>query len=194
MKQIFRRKKSLVNKEIQFGFAWIICGYLVLYTLFMILMFGIPIWWIMSNTPGGEMDKMAAVGKFVIDDQTFWFLMAVFIVVITLHSITVTRKIAGPIFVFRQYLEKANSGEMSQIHLRKNDYLHDMKDLLNFHFDRLHDYCSEYQNTVDEMKSELVNFQESSSDKTESQTQFLNELSLKLEKLQDAKNKLFLSK
>ncbi|MBN1354883.1 hypothetical protein JXA40_01300 [bacterium] len=129
-----RRRKNLVDREIQFGFARMVFCYLILYTFFLVLTFGIPLWWIPNSLETG---KMPFMGMFTTKGWTFGFLTAGFIVLVTLHSIVVTRKVAGPIFVMRRQLIRARNGEISRIRLRRADCLHDLSGLLNDHFDRL---------------------------------------------------------
>ena len=167
-KHRFRRKKSLVDRQLQFGFAGILFGYLILYTLFLIVMMGIPIWWIVHNTAGGEFARMAAVGRFVIDDHRFWFLLSIFIVVISFHSIMVTRKIAGPIFVFRRHLKRALNGELARIHLRQNDYFQDIRELLNDFFDKTVDCAVKNRKVSEAIREKLSLLERSLQSQTDS--------------------------
>ena len=74
---------------------------------------------------------------------------------IALHSIIITRKFAGPIFVIRRHLKRAQNGELSRINLRKTDYLHDIKDLLNDHFDTLADKMTQMRVSLESIEEQL---------------------------------------
>ncbi len=150
-----RRKRSLVDREIQIGFAWVVFGYLMFYTLFLILMLGVPIWWIYDQTDGLESAKLAAIGSFLIEDQRFWILLVIFIIMVTIHSVFVTRKFAGPIFVFRRALKRAQTGELTRVHLRQEDYFHDLKDMLNDHFSMLAETVKSMKDSVQKLDANL---------------------------------------
>ncbi len=153
--KLFRRKKSLIDEEIQFGIARIIFKYLLLYTLFFILTFAIPIWWLAHHTHGGDIAKATAVGQFVMDGKNFWFLLALFIVGVCFHSIAVTRKFAGPIFVFRRQLQRLQNGEISKVQLRENDYLHGMKNEFNAHLEKLGNFLEEMSADMNRLEDTL---------------------------------------
>ncbi|MBN1551311.1 methyl-accepting chemotaxis protein [bacterium] len=146
-----RRKKSLVDRELQFGFAWMIFGYLILYTFFLLLLFGLPIWWLCKYSEEGDLNRYAAVGSFILENQAFWILLAGFIIMVTIHSVIISRKFGGPIFVIRRHLKRLLNGEISAIHLRQKDSFHDLKDLLNEHFNQL----KAFVDTVKSSKSNL---------------------------------------
>lgn len=150
-----RRKQSLIDREIQLGFAWVVFGYLMFYTLFLVLMLGVPIWWIYEQTPGKEFEKLAAIGRFLIEDQRFWILLVIFIVMVTIHSIFITRKFAGPIFVIRRALQNAQSGNLTRIHLRREDYFHDLKDMINDHFSSLSETLKSMKESVHAIERNL---------------------------------------
>ncbi len=67
----------------------------------------------------------------------------------------VTRKIAGPIFVFRRHLKRALNGELSRIHLRQGDYFQDIRDLLNDFFDKTVDYAVKNRKASDAIREKL---------------------------------------
>jgi methyl-accepting chemotaxis protein len=154
--KFIRRKRSLLDREIQMGLAGIILGYLLLYTAFLVMLLGVPIWFIYQYAPGPDSDRMEAIGRFIVDDQKFWLLIAIFLVAVSIHSIFVTRKFAGPIFVFRRHLRRAQNGELSRIYLRKKDGFQDMKDLLNDHFDQISDTMARIRSGLDSIE-EWVN-------------------------------------
>ncbi len=152
----FRRKKSLIDRKLQLSVAMMTFGYLILYTFFLLLMFGFPIWMILHITDGGEMERMAAVGKFIVEDHLFWALLTIFVVVVSLHSITVSKKIAGPIFVIRRHLKRARGGELSRLSFRGSDHFHDIKDLLNDHFDQLADSSTNIRVRTENLNNQFL--------------------------------------
>ncbi|HPQ39262.1 MAG TPA: hypothetical protein PLV45_02715 [bacterium] len=148
-----RRTRNLVDHRVQFGFAKIIISYLFLYTVFLILMFAVPISFIVYDFPGTETEMNAAVGKFMMGDSTFWGLLIVFIVLIAVHSIIMTQRFAGPIFVFRRHLTRLKNGELSRMQLRKRDQLQDVKNLLNEHIDQLGEFMTSYGSSLESLES-----------------------------------------
>lgn len=148
-----RRTRNLVDHRIQFGFARIILSYLFLYTVFLILMFAVPIGFIVYDFPGTETEMDAAVGKFIMGDSTFWALLIIFIILIAVHSIIMTQRFAGPIFVFRRHLTRLRNGELSRMQLRKRDQLQDVKNLLNEHIDQLGEFVTSHGSCIESLES-----------------------------------------
>jgi methyl-accepting chemotaxis protein len=184
----FRRKKSLIDREVQFGFAGIVLGYLLLYTLFLVLLLGLPIVFIMHNTPVSGYDRNAAIGKFLVEDQRFWILIAIFIIAVCIHSIFLTRKFGGPIFAFRRHLKRAQNGELGRINLRKGDSFHDLKDLLNDHFDRVVEIMASCRNSADGIESAITAIESGSdpeSPNRNSQTEKFTKIREELSKLRE---------
>ncbi|MBN1879391.1 hypothetical protein JW823_04700 [bacterium] len=148
-----RRTRNLVDHRIQFGFARIVISYLALYSLFLVLMFALPIGYILHYTEGGQTDKMEAIGRFIMGDATFWGLLIIFIIVLAVHSVIMTQRFAGPIFVFRRHLTRLKNGELSRIQLRNKDHLQDVKLLLNEHIDQLEEHMLSLGTCIEALES-----------------------------------------
>ncbi len=144
-----RRTRNLVDNRIQFGFARIVISYLALYTLFLVLMFALPIGYILQYTKGNQTDKMEAIGRFIMGDATFWGLLLIFIIVLAIHSVIMTQRFAGPVFVFRRHLTRLKNGELSRIQLRDRDHLQDLKTLLNEHIDQIEEHMLSLGTCID---------------------------------------------
>ena len=147
-----RRTRNLVDHRIQLGFARIVVSYLALYTLFLVLMFAVPIVYLMQTVEGTEATYQA-VGRFMLGDSMFWGLLIIFSVVIAIHSVIMTQKFAGPIFVFRRHLTRLKNGELSRIQLREKDQLQDVKNLLNEHIDQLGEHMTSIGSCIESLES-----------------------------------------
>lgn len=148
-----RRTRNLVDHRIQFGFARIVISYLALYTLFLVLMFVVPIGYILHYTKGTESDKMEAIGRFIMGDSTFWGLLLIFVLVMAIHSVIMTQRFAGPVFVFRRHLTRLKNGELSRIQLRSKDHLQDLKMLLNEHIDQLEEHMLSVSSCIESLET-----------------------------------------
>jgi len=148
-----RRSRNLVDHRIQFGLAKIIVSYLFLYSVFLILMFAVPIGLIVHNFRGSQAELMEAIGRFVMGDSTFWALLIIFIILIAIHSVIMTHRFAGPIFVFRRHLTRLKNGELSRMQLRKRDQLQDVKNLLNEHIDQLGEFMTSLNSSIESLET-----------------------------------------
>ncbi|MBN1296327.1 hypothetical protein JXA80_06075 [bacterium] len=173
-----RRTRNLVDHRIQLGFARIIISYLFLYTVFLVLMFAVPIGYIVTRVDGTESKKMEAVGRFVMGDSHFWGLLAIFVIVIAVHSIIMTQRFAGPIFVFRRHITRLKNGELSRMQLRKNDQLQDVKTILNDHIDQLGEFMTSLAAITENLESLVDESVDTTSDPLalKKEIQRLNEL------------------
>jgi len=175
-----RRTRNLVDHRIQLGFARIIVSYLSLYTLFLVLMFALPISYIVTSFDGPESERMEAIGRFIMGDSSFWALLFVFIVVLAIHSIIMTQRFAGPIFVFRRHLTRLKNGELSRVHLRKKDHLKDVMNTLNEHVDQLGEHMTSLGSSIESLETILAKAEDNPQTK---------DLLKELDRLKELKNK-----
>ncbi|MCD4652303.1 hypothetical protein K8T06_00010 [bacterium] len=176
-----RRTRNLVDHRIQLGFARIIISYLTLYTVFLVLMFALPIGYIMRSIDGSESERMEAVGRFILGDSTFWGLLIVFIIVIAIHSIIMTQRYAGPIFVFRRHITRLKNGELSRMHLRQKDHLQDIVDMINEHIDQLGEHMISLGSCIDSLESIMATMETNGIE--------TNDLAKELNRLKELKEK-----
>lgn len=176
-----RRTRNLVDHRIQLGFARIVISYLALYTVFLVLMFALPIGYIVKTFEGSESERMEAVGRFVLGDATFWGLLVMFVIIIAIHSVVMTQRFAGPIFVFRRHLTRLKNGELSRIQLRQKDQLQDVKNLVNEHIDQLGEHMTSITTSIESLESLLAGFAREGAD--------VSELENEINRLKDLKEK-----
>lgn len=77
-------------------------------------------------------DKQAAASQFLSLHTRLWPAIFVVFVLLALHSIVVSHRIAGPLYRLRRVLKAAAEGDLSvRVTIRKNDYLAKEADVVN---------------------------------------------------------------
>ena len=142
-----RRKKFLVEDQIQMSVAKRVTGYGVIALLFVLLTLT---FWNTYVIAGGSFTQN--LYSTLINYSPFFAFMGLFIPFAVYDSICLTHKIAGPIFRMRSDLAKHKQDKSVRIRLRKGDMLQVLPDQINGLLGRI----AELENQVDELQTPEV--------------------------------------
>ena len=135
---VCRRKKSLVDREIQLGMA----GRLLLYwcaTWLAVFAFPIITQMFMADVSFQELASK------MIHDLWFPMFMSLFLLpIVARDCVRFSNRIAGPVLRFKQTLRDINDGRaVRMIELRKDDFCHELVDEVNLLVEKNSDHsCS----------------------------------------------------
>ena len=120
----FRRRHFIINKDLQFSLLTISIFYLLLFLVVVGSILFIPAM-IELNAVDYQSDRaVQAASKILYLHSKFWPAVLFALIVIGLHSIRTSHKIAGPLYRFDRLFESMKEGNLpKQITLRKGDYL-----------------------------------------------------------------------
>lgn len=125
MRALFRRRRFILDKRLQYRLLVISVGYVVFFILVMGLALFAPLILKLRGSALESAESLEAARGFLYLHHYFWPAVLLSFVVITLHSILTSHKIAGPLFRFRQMFELVKKGIIpSPTPLRKRDFLH----------------------------------------------------------------------
>ncbi|MBN2071683.1 MAG: hypothetical protein JW814_09530 [Candidatus Krumholzibacteriota bacterium] len=116
-------RKVLVD-PLQMRFAGVaVCHFTIIVLIFITTLF-VPV---IIRLQGGEITEpgvQAAAHEFLVLHDRLWIPLLGSLVLIVLHNILFTHRIAGPLFRFRPYLKAVGEGDLSaSIKFRKRDHL-----------------------------------------------------------------------
>ncbi len=134
---MIERKKILVLNDFQ---RWFLRNFVLYTALFLgVLGVGLYLWFqivikeminlagLLSPTFMLAIEKYMGLGVLVVG-----LLMLVLLTLAAFHSLMFSRKIAGPLFALARHFEKCEEeGQLSPIHLRKDDLFSDIADKFN---------------------------------------------------------------
>lgn len=122
--QWFRRKHYVVDKKLQYTLAI----YNTIYSFILLLSLGVvllmPLYFELSATGLSHLQQGEAAGKVLYLHSRSWPVILAIVIVLGLHSITVSHKIAGPLQRFRRTFQRITKGDISLMErIRRDDYL-----------------------------------------------------------------------
>jgi methyl-accepting chemotaxis protein len=102
-------------------------------------------------------EAQSAAHQFLVLHERVWPPLAFAFVLLVVHSVLVSHRIAGPLFRIRAVLESVGGGDLSgKITLRKNDYLKTDADTVNTMIDSLREKIDRLQNHSSEASADLT--------------------------------------
>ena len=128
----FRRRHFIINKDLQFSLLTISIFYLLLFLVVIGSILFIPVMIELDRVDYASDQAVQAASKIMYLHSKFWPAVIFALIVIALHSIRTSHKIAGPLYRFDRLFESMKEGNLSQkISLRKGDYLINEMDNIN---------------------------------------------------------------
>jgi len=130
--RFLRRRKYIVNRDLQVSLMRNSFLYVLLFVAVIGVVFFVPLLEELKETESA-VERTVQVGNQIRYLYTyFWPAVILAMVLIFLHSVRASHKVAGPLYRFKLVLEALKKGEISSpISIRKGDYLHPEADLIN---------------------------------------------------------------
>lgn len=138
--RFFQRRKFIVNKSVQLRLLWLSLAYILFFCFVLASALFIPLI-IELNNPNavpGEVEESATQILYLHDK--FWLAALLALVVVGLHSILTSHRIAGPLYRFDRMFKSIRDGRLpAQVKLRKRDFLIKEMDTINEMIESLRD-------------------------------------------------------
>ena len=130
--RFFRRRKFIVNRELQISLLRNSFLYVLLFVAVIGVVFFVPVLAELTESESAS-ERTLQVGNQIRYLYTyFWPAVILAMILIFLHSVRASHKVAGPLYRFKLVLEALKEGEISPpISIRKGDYLQQEADLIN---------------------------------------------------------------
>jgi hypothetical protein len=127
-----RRRRFLIDRSLQIRFVAASLGYVAFYVLVTAAATFVPLIFLLRATkPESNMAYLLA-NNLIYLHQHVWPIALLVLVLVSLHSLWLSHKVAGPLFRFRRIFQALAAGKIpSPQHLRKGDYLQPEMKLIN---------------------------------------------------------------
>jgi len=146
LKRILRRRRFIVDRRLQFRLLFYSVGYILFYIMAIGAGLFVPLMIQLSNADQASPEALAVATSFLYLHYHFWPVALLSVVVVALHSILTSHRIAGPLYRFRRIFQDLNEGTIPQaVRLRRRDLLQSEVQSINEMLDGLRARISEIQ-------------------------------------------------
>jgi len=130
--RFFRRRQFIVNRDIQIGLLFNSFLYVLLFVAVIGVAFFVPLMAQLTDAESPSARTVQAGNHMRYLYSYFWPAVILAMILIFLHSVRASHKVAGPLYRFRVVLEALKEGVISSpISIRKGDCLQQEADLIN---------------------------------------------------------------
>ena len=120
----FRRRKFIINKDLQYSLLIISIFYVLLFIIVIGSILFIPAMIELDQVDYGSDQAVQAASKILYLHSKFWPAVFLVLILICLHSIRTSHKIAGPLYRFNLLFANMKKGNLpKRVTVRKGDYL-----------------------------------------------------------------------
>jgi hypothetical protein len=129
---ILRRRTFVVNRKLQFSLLLTSVSYVVLLVVVVSTALFAPLVLQLSQPDRNSSETSDAALRILYLHETYWFPVLLTLLVIVLHSVATSHRIAGPLYRFRRVCEAMTAGVVPRpVTLRKGDHLRAELDAVN---------------------------------------------------------------
>jgi hypothetical protein len=145
-KRILRRRKFIVDRSLQFRLLFYSVGYILFYILAIGAGLFVPLMIQFSKADQTSPAALAVATSFLYLHYHFWPVALLSVIVVALHSILTSHRVAGPLYRFRRIFQDLKDGIIPRAaHLRQGDLLQSEMQSINEMLDGLRSRISEIQ-------------------------------------------------
>lgn len=121
-----RRKKYVVDKKLQYRLLAFNAVYFMVIVIAMAIALFTPLMHQLSSPDLSPREQGEAAGKVLYIHATFWPAVLFLLLVLAVHSVLISNKIAGPLHRFQRMFQRIREGDLSAtMKIRRGDYLID---------------------------------------------------------------------
>lgn len=144
--QPYKRRKYFIDKRLQTKYALLTLLLLIVYSGIFVLIVFLP--YIIPLEHGSSAQEQLVAARVLLElHNSVWPAVGVLIVVMSILSIFITHKIAGPVYRLKQALSEVSAGNLGvTVQLRKHDDLQDLAADMNMVTEELRDFVAVLKN------------------------------------------------
>ena len=152
----FKRRRILVDR-FQYRLVAISAGHFLLVLIVFIASMLVPLMITLDDPSASYIEKQRVADVLLFFHEQMWLpLLAVFLL-LTVHSLSVSHRIAGPLYRFRAVYKTLSEGDLAiRANIRKNDYLHADARALNEMIQALQTRVGGLEGQVRQLKEEAA--------------------------------------
>lgn len=134
-----RRRRLLIDRSLQIRFIAASLGYVAFYVIMIAVATFVPLLFGLNSVSPGSHKAYLIATNLIYLHQHIWPMALLVLIVVTVHSLWLSHKVAGPLFRFRQIFKALATGKLpGQQRLRKRDYLQREMQSINEMLQSLH--------------------------------------------------------
>jgi hypothetical protein len=127
-----RRRRFVVNRQLQFGILLTSIAYVVFLVVVVSFALFTPLVLQLRHPDDYSVATSDAALQILYLHKTYWLPVALTLLAIALHSVATSHRIAGPVYRFRRVFEAMKAGVVpGPVRLRKGDYFRPEVDSVN---------------------------------------------------------------
>ena len=143
-----RRRRLLIDRSLQVRFIAASLAYVAFYVVMMALATFAPLIFDLHNSHPDSHQAYLVAKNLVYLHQHIWPITLLVLILVTVHSLWLSHKVAGPLFRFRKVFKALVAGRLPGTQrLRKRDYLKPEMQLINEMLQGLHSRMEILQET-----------------------------------------------
>ncbi len=128
----FRRRRFLIDRSLQFRFIAASLGYVAFYIVMMAVATFIPLVFELNAADPNSHQAYLVANNFIYLHRHVWPIALLVLIVVSLHSLWLSHKVAGPLFRFRKIFQALAGGKLPrEQQLRKRDFLQPEMKMIN---------------------------------------------------------------
>jgi hypothetical protein len=161
MTRIFRRRKFVLYRKLQFILMIISFSYVILFCVIVGMCLFIPLMMELEKSYTGSDKDLVVAGQILYMHEKFWPAILLSFLAIGCHSIFISHKMAGPLYRFNLIFEAIKGGIVpTTIRLRKGDYLYSEMENINEMLERLRGKLTELQEAQADLNRSIIKCKE----------------------------------
>jgi len=157
LQRILRRRKFVIDRKLQFKLLLYSVGYILFYIVAIGAGLFVPLMIRLSNAEQTSPEALAIATNFLYLHYHFWPVALLSVIVVALHSILTSHRMAGPLYRFRCIFQDLKEGTIPKAaHLRRGDLLQVEMLSINEMLDGLRTRISEIQKAEELLKQSIT--------------------------------------
>lgn len=146
--KLFRRRNYLIDRNFQFRIIAASVGYVAFYVFMMAAATFAPVFLELRSSYPGSFRAYLLANSFLQLHRYIWPAALFIVVIVIIHALFFSHKMAGPMYRFRQIFLALKAGKVpGEQRLRKGDYLQSEMTLINEMLDSLRSKAANIQET-----------------------------------------------
>ncbi len=157
MIKIIRRRKYVIRPKFQVVLMILSLSYVIFFCVVMIAYLFIPLMAELSKSDMGSDEMLIAAKRMLYLHEKFWPALVFCFLVIGVHSIYISHKIAGPLYRFNLIFKSIKEGMIPlPQQVRKHDFLYSEMENINEMLGPLRDKLTELQETQAQLNRSII--------------------------------------
>ncbi len=184
MKRPYKRRRILVDT-----FQYRLLAFNLMYFLTILFIFAaalfLPLMIRLQSDVLSFVEKQEVANEFLLFHSRVWPAIFIIFVLLALHSVFISHRIAGPLYQFRNILEAVTAGNLTvRATIRESDYLHREAAVINDMIAHLNTRIRDIEDHSEELQAGLVELKKAiGSGATEEVNQTIRNLEAQMDRL-----------